>query len=103
MIDITKCRDLIPKKYLETHDYEEDDIPVVKNIVYIGEDNHIPLDLAFVRWMAIDRGVVMMPGSLFFNKHSPYRTDKYVRLAICKGYDHTVKAISRFMGKLKVE
>jgi aspartate/methionine/tyrosine aminotransferase len=105
MLDISKCIPLIPKRYLDSHDYEilqEGDHPVSKNRVFMP-DNHIPYDLAFCRWMAVERGVIMMPNSLFYNKNSPYRTDTYVRLSICKGLDHSAKAVMRIKGKVKTD
>jgi len=59
----------------------------------------IPLDLAVCRWLAIERKVTMMPNSLFYSAKSPYRNDNYVRVAICKGIEHTVNALQRL--KLK--
>jgi aspartate/methionine/tyrosine aminotransferase len=58
-------------------------------------DGHIPYDLAFCRWMAVERGVIMMPISVFYHKTSPFRVDHLVRLSICKTLDHTVKALQR--------
>ena len=66
-------------------------------------DSHIPYDLGFCRWMAVERGVIMMPNSLFYNKNSPFRTDQYVRLSICKGLDHSAKAVMRIKGKVKTD
>ena len=97
MADISKCKDLIPKRYTESHDFEElkeGEKPVMKN-VYYNNEGKVPLDLAFCRWMAVERKVVMMPCSLFYCKDSPYRNDQYARLGICKGMDHTVKALQR--------
>jgi hypothetical protein len=52
MIDISKCKDLIPDKYKLTHDYdandEESSHPIPKNRVFM-DDGSIPLDLAFCR------------------------------------------------------
>lgn len=73
-----------------------------KNRVFM-KDGRIPLDLAFCRWMAVERGVIMMPNSLFYNKDSPYRFDTLVRLSICKGLEHTAKALSQFKGKMKTD
>ena len=101
LLDISKCKDVIPKRYTESHDFEdikECDKPIGKNIVYM-EDGSVPLDLAFCRWMAVERGVIMMPCSLFYHKDSPYRKDNYIRIVICKGMDHSIKAIERLMGK----
>ena len=104
MVDISKCKDLIPSKFTQSHDYEDvsKGDPVSKNIVYI-EDGRVPLDLAFCRWMAVERGVIMMPNSLFYNKTSPYRVDNLVRLSICKGLEHSTKAILRMKGKVKTD
>jgi len=70
MLDISKCIPLIPTKFLQSHDYEdlkEGENPVSKNRVYMP-DSHIPYDIGFCRWMAVERGVIMMPNSLFYNK-----------------------------------
>jgi aspartate/methionine/tyrosine aminotransferase len=92
--DISECRDLIPPKYLESHDFEEDDgAPVSKNRIY-KVDRTIPIDLAFCRWMAMEYKVIMMPICLFYNENSSLKTDRYVRMTICKGLDHTKKVIT---------
>ena len=103
-LDISKSIDLIPKRYTQSHDFEEssDSPPVSKNLVYMP-DGHIPSDLAFCRWMAVERGVIMMPVSVFYHKTSPFRVDHLVRLSICKGLDHTSKAVQRMKGKQKTD
>jgi hypothetical protein len=102
MLDISKCINLIPKKYTDNHDYEDGDNPVSKNRVFI-EDGRVPFDVAFCRWMAVERGVIMMPNSLFYNKNSPFRIDTLVRLSICKTLEHTSKAIMKMKGKVKTD
>jgi hypothetical protein len=74
LTDITKCRELVPKHYLETHDYEpESDKPKVRKVeLYMPKSGKIPLDLAFCRWMAIENKVTMMPNSFFYHPKSPY-------------------------------
>ena len=62
-------------------------------------DGSVPLDLAFCRWIAVERGVTMMPCSLFYQKDSTFKSDNFVRVAICKGMDHTVKAIEKLKSK----
>ena len=86
-------------RFRETHDYEDpsDPAPVLKNKVYM-EDGRIPLDLAFCRWMAVERKVIMMPTSLFYNPSSPFRVDNLVRVCICKTLDHQIKAAQRIIG-----
>jgi aspartate/methionine/tyrosine aminotransferase len=103
MLDISKCLELIPARFRDSHDYESiGGDPVSKNRVFMP-DGSIPKDLAFCRWMAVERGVIMMPNSLFYNKASPYRIETLVRISICKGLEHSVKAIMRMKGKLKTE
>ena len=96
MADITTCTHLIPDKYKQTHDYEpEDGRPPINKYRLNMPDGRIPLDLAFCRWMAIEKGVVMMPNSFFYHKSSPTMTDSYVRLAICKDRQSTEAAIAK--------
>ena len=63
-----------------------------RNRVYMN-DGRIPLDLAFSRWMALERGVIVMPCSLFYHKDSAYKNDSYVRLAICRGMKNSMTGI----------
>ena len=101
MADIRPCRDLIPQKYLTTHDYEEDDgRPLVGKYHLNMPDGSIPLDLAFCRWMAIEKGVCMMPNSFFYPVGSPTICDSYARLAICKDRQSTESAIDRLRNAL---
>lgn len=96
MADVTNCRDLIPEKYLQTHDYEPEDgsKPVGKYRLAMP-DGKIPLDLAFCRWMAVEKGVCMMPNSFFYHPTSPTICENYVRLAICKDKASTEAAVER--------
>lgn len=64
MVDVSKCRNLIPKKYFESHDYVEG---LATNKIYLPGTKNIPLDLAFVRWMGQENGVTMMPNCFFYN------------------------------------
>jgi aspartate/methionine/tyrosine aminotransferase len=100
MVDISACADLIPDRFKSSHDFEEGLAPgengVTKNR-YFMDDGRLPLDLAFCRWIAVTRGVVMMPCSLFYHKSSAIREDRYVRLAICKGYETSFKAMQKLL------
>lgn len=97
--DISQCADSIPSQYKESHDYENDkDSKLNRNRVFM-QDGRIPLDLAFSRWMAIERGVIVMPCSLFYLKDSIYKSDKYVRIAICRGRQNTEKGIQKLTRK----
>ena len=87
MADISACKDLIPKRYLANHSYEDpskSNQPPVMAYELNMPDGRVPLDLAFCRWMACENGVCMMPNSFFYQSTSPYICDKFVRLAICK-------------------
>ncbi|CDW87563.1 kynurenine-oxoglutarate transaminase [Stylonychia lemnae] len=99
MADISECKDIIPKQYLESHDYEEDkNSKVNRNRVFM-EDGRIPLDLAVSRWLALERGVITMPGSLFYYGNSRYKSDNYLRLAICKGMNISKLGIEKLQRK----
>jgi aspartate/methionine/tyrosine aminotransferase len=90
MCDVSGCKDLIPAKYFESNEYEDDkDTIIPKNNLGMP----VPLDLAFCRWIAMEKKVVVMPASLFYYENSPYKTDKYVRIAICMGEVASKKAI----------
>ena len=96
MADITACADLVPDKYKDTTDCEpEDGRPPVGKYRLTMPDGKIPLDLAFCRWLAIEKGVTLMPNSFFYAADSPTITDSYVRLAICKDRVSTEAAIDR--------
>ena len=90
MVNIEKCLDLIPEKYLQTNDYEDD-----PNTIVIKNDfgTPVPRDLAFCRWLAIEKKVIAMPGTFFYYPGSDKKTDTYIRLAICRGDAITQKAI----------
>jgi len=95
MVDVSKCRSLVPAKYFESHEYEGDpDTMITKNKIYTKEGK-IPLDLAFCRWMAFEKKVIMMPGCIFYYSGSPLMNENYVRLAICRGMEITKTAVER--------
>ena len=43
----------------------------------------------------MEKGIIMMPNSIFFDEDSPTKTDKYVRLALCKDRQSTETVIER--------
>lgn len=94
MCDISKFRDHVPKKYLDSHDYEDDANPVLKFKITMP-DGRVPLDLAFCRWMAMEKGVVMMPNSFFYVQGSANMTENFARMAICKTIESTTTCIER--------
>ena len=83
--DISECRHLIPERYLTTHDYQlPEHGPKTGSYPLFTPDGKIPLDLAFCRWMACEKGVVAMPISFFYKPGSENMNDNYIRMAICK-------------------
>lgn len=48
--------------------------------------------------MAVEKRVIMMPCSLFYHKDSAFRNDNLVRVVICKGLEHSKKAVERLIG-----
>lgn len=62
MVDISECEAIIPELYKTTHDYEEG----VNKYRLQMPSGGIPLDLAFCRWCAVEKGVAMMPNSFFY-------------------------------------
>lgn len=82
MMDVTKCRDMIPEKYFAPGNYEEDKESLVIKREFEGE---VPLDYAFARWMCVEIGLAMMPGSCFEDEEATDGNFNLVRIAICKG------------------
>lgn len=78
--DISHCIDLIPAKYLASHDFAECDKIYKLNM----PDGKVPRDLAFVRWMTVEHGIVLIPMSFFYKTGSPNTWDLNVRVSIAK-------------------
>ena len=90
MVDITQCESLIPQKYKDSHVYENPEKGAhVTTYNMTMPDGRVPIDLAFCRWMACEKGVVMMPNCFFYEKGNPELCEKYVRLAIYKDSQST--------------
>lgn len=47
-------------------------------------DNQVPLDFAFCRWLAVEKGVSVMPLSNFCLQESEHKVTNMARIAICK-------------------
>ena len=50
-------------------------------------DGKVPLDFAFCRWLAIEKGIAVMPLSNFCLQESPHKVTNMTRVAICKTPD----------------
>ena len=99
MADITQCVNIIPEKYLTSHDYEDAPLEGHKVLKYelYTPAGKVPRDLAFCRWSAIEHGVTMMPNSFFYFEGDDQMSDEFVRFAICKDTDSTQKAIDKLL------
>jgi hypothetical protein len=95
MVNIEKCKPLIPEKYLNSHDYDPEGEQVMKNTLFMPGTTRVPLDLAFVRWMAKENGVTMMPNCFFYHPKSPHISENYVRVAICKDISSVTKVCEK--------
>ena len=82
--DVTECRDLIPEKYFKP-DYENDPNTLVISTEF--EEGEVPLDFAFCRWLAVEKGISIMPMSNFYLLESEYRETNMIRIASCKTAD----------------
>lgn len=88
--DISEFRDLIPEKYFKNEEYEDDKETIIEKNDF---GDPVPLDLAVCRWLAMEKKVITMPGTFFNYKGSTHSSDKYIRLAFCRGIDMTKQAI----------
>jgi len=98
MMDITECFGLIPEKYTKSHAYDGATDLSDRNVIFMP-DGSVPRDLAFCRWIAAEKKVVMMPGVLFYEEKSPYKVDNFVRVAICANMKDNVEAMKRIKSK----
>jgi len=92
MVDVSECRDLIPEKYFKAEEFESDpDTTIEKN----DFGSPVPLDLAFCRWLCLEKKVVTMPGTFFYDRRSEHAEHHYVRFAICRGEEITRESMRR--------
>lgn len=94
MMDVSAAASMIPEKYFQAGNYEEDPNTLVFQKKFEGR---VPVDYAFSRWLAIERGVTVMPGSPFFSDE--HKDHSLVRVAICKTPDVVEEVRSRLLGK----
>jgi aspartate/methionine/tyrosine aminotransferase len=81
ILDVEQGLDKVPKKYFELGNYEDDPNTVVTQRHF---EDRVPNDYALARWMAIEKGIALMPMSVFYYPGSPYMREDMVRIAICK-------------------
>ena len=62
LFDIKEAKSLIPNKFLKLGNYEDDN-----NTLVIQREfkTKIPLDYAFARWLCLNKGIAVMPGTSF--------------------------------------
>ena len=63
-LDIKENEHKVPEKYFKPGNYEDDPNTLVIQRDFSKRDR-VPLDYAFCRWLAIEKGLVMMPVSCF--------------------------------------
>lgn len=51
MVDISKCRHLVPEKYFKNEEFEDDPNTLIEKND-LGDP--VPLDLAFARWLLME-------------------------------------------------
>lgn len=79
------AKDLIPDKYFEPNvNYEDDAQTLVNQMQFPSEYKEVPLDFAFCRYLAIEKGLCIMPISNFCLHESPHRVTDMIRIAVCK-------------------
>ena len=82
-VDITDAKNHIPERYFAPNvNYEDDADTIVSQMHFV--DNKVPLDFAFSRWLAIEKGVSVMPLSNFCLQESETKITNMARIAICK-------------------
>ena len=91
LADVSECRDLVPKRYFESMEYEDGPTSIVKNDFGLP----VPLDMAVCRWLMMEKRVTAMPATLFYAFDSQYKQDNIIRLGICRSMKSAVEAIKR--------
>ena len=81
-VDVTGLREIIPDKYFKQEEYEDDKQTTIEKNDY---GDPVPLDLAVSRWLAIEKKVVTLPGTFFYDRNSTTKSDKFIRMAFCRG------------------
>jgi aspartate/methionine/tyrosine aminotransferase len=77
-LDISKNKDLIPPKYFNPN-FETDPLVLIRKF-----PKEVPLDYAFCRYLAVEKGIALMPLSAFCLEESPHKMETMARMAICK-------------------
>ena len=91
--DVSELRDLVPRNYFKQEEYEDNKDTIIEKVDF---GDPVPLDLAVSRWFAYEKKVVTLPGSFFYDRDSKTKSDKYVRMAFCKGEEAIRQALKNF-------
>jgi len=82
----------VPEKFFTQEEFEDDkDTIIEKNDL----GTPVPLDLAFCRWLVMEKKVVTMPISFFYTSNSKFKNENLVRMAICRGEKITREACEK--------
>lgn len=85
-VDVEGCKDIIPAKYFKPGNYEDDPATQVLQFPF-APDTEVPLDFALCRYLAVEKGLSIMPLSNFCLPESPYRITNMIRISTCKTAD----------------
>lgn len=78
-----QAKSLIPEKYFQPGDYENDPESLVIKKDFTAK-GRVPLDYAFCRWLAVEKGLTLMPMTCFQMDEDKNAIENYVRLSVCK-------------------
>ena len=89
-INVEDCRNQIPDKYFVPNvNYEDDPDTKVLQVYFPATEEYkkVPLDFALCRYLAVEKGIAMMPMSNFCLPSSANKQTDFVRICICKWPD----------------
>lgn len=87
-VSIKGCEAHIPEKYFYPNlNYEPDPNSIVQQMKFPSFIKRTPLDFALCRYLAVEKGLSIMPLSNFCLHESEHRVTDMVRIAICKTPD----------------
>lgn len=83
-VDIKGNEHLIPEKYfIPNKNYEKDENTLVKQQPFPETWDKVPLDFALCRYLAVEKGISLLPMTCFMMQESQHRLEHYIRVRIC--------------------